>query len=578
LKDANSTESLAAHGRPTLYDGLLQPLLALVVACGGGLLVWSAWRVRFVMDEMGILTQFGFFRNLYFDLDPIKTVLGIYYFNLPRLITNDSVHLLLAGRALGLLLAAVMLLIAWCLGRNLTRSALGAWAATATLLACTNFAERSFRLRTDGAAATCAAIALLLVVRGRGRSSATWAAGVASGLGFLCTQKSIFASVAIGIGLLLSSTTEARALTRGLVQSVRFAIGWSSMVVAYSVAFGGPRFPEVFAKVFLSPGRFALATASAYEGLEHYVFDSLRQNAMYYALAAVALGRLLRCWRQLDAGARAGVVATLVLTPLVLTHSQPWPYTLVVWQVFLIPWVATLVAGPRPFTGRLQGAVRWGLLAALLLSAPRAAIYPVLHTNHEQLQTIREIEPLLAPTDRYFDGLGMIPSRHIAGPTDAWWWDRPTILAISREVERGDLSTIERILTDQPKLWILNYRTTFLMKRIGERLSRSYARVSPSVLMSGTVFSPGEVEREFHCVWPGTYRLYSPEGLPLADSVASDGGDLARRVVLTAGVHLLRRSSGEEVSFLLPVDAGLTGPFPTRPTPAPNLFEKVYDF
>jgi len=247
-------------------------------------------------------------------------------------------------------------------------------------------------------------------------------------------------------------------------------------------------------------------------------------------------------------------------------------------QCLLAPWVAVLFDLVTKYTSRLHGVLGLGFAASLALAAPRAFIYPSVHTNHEQLAAVRQVEANLSPSDTYFDGLGMLPGRQLAGRHDDWWWDRPRLLEIVRELRENDTRRFQRIFSDQPKVWLLNYRTSFLMPLIGDRLAASYVRTSPLELTSGALVPEGQARATFICHWPGRYRLFSADGHELDQFVGVEGGSLGVEVELAYGPVTIHRSSSMGSAYLLPAGTTLDSPLPSQTEPYPDLFAEVYDF
>lgn len=566
--------------RPPVRAGrssALRTALATLVLLRVVLLGWTAWKARFVMDEMGLLAQLRYFSDLYGAFDPIKTVLASYFFNAPRLLFDSSVPLLLAARALGFGVAVGLLLGAAAVSRRLTGSWLGGLVGVAALLAFTNFAERSFRLRTDGLAALFALLALLALVGRASRAGRAWLTGLAAGAAFLCTQKSVYVAVALGLGLLLGEGFTDGAWRRGAASAVRFSAGWTGVVLAYAVFFGGLDFVSVLRSVFLSPTAVAFDAFHAYQGLTRYRIVTLQQNLALYAMAALVVGWALATWRRRGVEVRSAALATATLVPLVFLHNQPWPYIFVLPQAFLAPWIAVLFGDEIALPRRWRRVAGWCLAGALLVPLPRAFSYPTVQSNGAQMAEIARAEAQLSPADKYFDGVGMLPGRLIAGPADRWWWDRPTILQLAAEFDRGEMGALEGILRDRPKLWLANYRTAALWPRIAPRLRSSYVRVSTFMVLAGARFGPGELEVEFDCPWPGPYRLYRSDGRAIEEPLAVGEGAAAEAITLSAGRHLVRRATAELPALLLPVDLLLEGPIPEGDEPVPDLFAGVYD-
>jgi len=542
------------------------------------LLGWAAWSARYVMDEMALLSVFNFFGDIYNTADPIKTVLATYYFNAPRLIAHESVELLQSARVLGLLLACAMAATAYRVGKALNASPFGALLATASLLTYSNFTERAFRLRTDNGAAAFAVLALWATVSSERATRRTVLAGLAAGFAFLCTQKAAFAAVSLGLGFLFSRSWVDRGWRRCASDALRFAAAWTIPLFVYSAVFGGRRFSLVLASVLVSPAKFALETAHAYQGLSRYIASSLRQNALLYTFSALALLIVFRNWSLRSERERAAAISAVAMSVLVFSHSQPWPYTFVVLQCFLAPWIAFLFGRTAQLSTKLRRSLGWGLTAALLLSIPRAISFPLVQTNRAQLAAIREIEPLLSPTDRYFDGLGMLPARRLAGSMDDWWWDRPALFDIGRELRNGNISRFERIFLDHPKVWLLNYRTAALLPSLGQRLAGSYVRVSPLALLSGTAMSAGQSDSQFFCLWPGNYLLVDGNGRPIGERISIGSDNAGEEVWIDYGAVSVHRESAMSTAYLIPADVHLNKSIPSPTVRFPDLFVDVYDF
>lgn len=550
----------------------------LYVAVRLALLAWAAWRVRFVMDEMCFLTQFRYVEaGLYDGFDPVKTVLGLVTFNSPRAFTGDSASLLLSARMIGLGIALATVALVATAARHLSNS----WSATAAgvvaILSFTNFAERAFRIRADSLS-TLFAVAGLAVAVAPGQSIVrAWLVGGLTGAAFLSTQKAIYVALAFGLAYLAAFSAEVDWRT-AILQASRYAAGWCLAILGYAIYFGGVGVARVLRQVFLSPLDVALNAPNAYGGLLYYVKLSSRQNALLYLLGIAALTCGLLYWRRSSVVERWAIVAAAVLTAVVLRHNQPWPYVLALPQVFLAVAIAQgfHLLARRNRVGERVGV---GLLAvAALISLPRGLSYPWKHTNQQQLEAVRWAEGFLEPKDRYFDGVGMVPTRGLAGSATEWWWDRPTILRLRLEFGRGDVHVVDRILEDNPKLWILNYRLAEVWNRIGPMTEGSYVRIAPLFYVAGTELPAAASEVPYRCRWSGKYRLFSVDGRPLDEEFSVGDAPAARSATIQSGDHLVRRAAPGSPALLLPEGTRFQGPLPGRSDPVPNLFAGVYEF
>jgi hypothetical protein len=267
----------------------------------------------------------------------------------------------------------------------------------------------------------------------------------------------------------------------------------------------------------------------------------------------------------------ATVLAAAIVTVLVWGHPQPWPYLFVMCMPFLaLVAPAALVQAPQPLKPLLI------LVTSVLLSQSFTRNVAVLaHDNRQQLEVVERVEALLAPEDRYFDGIAMIPTRRIAGEFPWWWWDAPTVAELRAQIQSGQPSHALSIITQGPKVWILNYRLQRFDDFIGSFLALGTLRIDDYILVSGRAIAPGE-QTHFRNLWSGSYDLIDSNGerrhhTLLVDDVACD---IPCRI--GAGDHRVR-STAVGWTFLLPADVRPDRPLPIR-NRALELFADVYDF
>ncbi len=546
-------------------------LLAAVVALKLGFLVWFALRARWVMDEFaqGYFGH-GIEEGLYRTIDPVKTALPqlLFFSLLHGDLSSAGIH---HGWRLMTLFAAlgVVALIA-VIARRLYASWTAALVAVFVLLSFSNFLESSSAVRNDTFAVLMVVAALAVALLARRRALSTWVPGVLAGLAFLCTQKTVYHTAALGIGILVVGF-DADRFRGALVRGLRFAAGFAIPLVLYAVAFGGLRFGEVLRAMFLSP--FALTSMLSHysEGLSRFVVQTLARNPVAYLVSAVGLVVSLVCWRETPVKVRAAAISTGLIVVLVFAHQQPWPYVFVMALPFLAIWA--------PLTLRIVPAPRrlLGLGALLLLLSPSFVrnLRHLRHSSASQFELVREAERQLAPGDCYFDGIGMIPTRHIAGQYPWWWWDYPTLSTLRTRWDKGDRTEIENILRDQPKLWILNYRLSAFRERLAPTWSAATVRVSEFLLLTGCRVDPGQ-ETTFQNLWAGEYVLFDRDGRAVADEATVDGAPCREGCRVAPGTHRISTRAAE-VRFLLPHDFVATGPLPHE-GPVRDLFAGVYDF
>ncbi len=543
------------------------------------LLVVASWRVRFVMDEFSFVAQYlDFGDGLYSVVDPIKTILAAFYFNLPRATGADAVGLLFGARLLGALLGLGILAAVYLTARRLGRSRLEALLAAALLASFSNFAEQGFRIRSDLAAAFCAMAGLIALADAGGtareRRMHALLAGAAAGIAFLCTQKALYVLAAFLVAAALAGGR--RAWSASARAACWLLAGWSATVVAYAVIFGGFHAGEVLVAVFRSPSRLAMNDYKAFPDIRHYISQTLVRNPFSYAFGVVGMAATAVRWRRLEEGARRVWLATLVMVTLIFLHNQPWPYVFVLALPFLALWTPAALALVGQGAPRARDLAAWALLALVLFSFGRTLRMVAEHTNDAQVAVVRAAESLLGPSERYFDAMGMVPTRRLALGFPDWWWDAPFAARERARLEAGDAALFARLLAGTPKLWILNYRFLPFRSEIAAITRHAYARVGENLLLAGTRLEPGDLATRFECRWPGRYRLFDLHGEPLARRFRVDSGGESEAATIALGTHEVRLSGGGD-ALLLPADAHGVVALPET-EPVPHLFADVYDF
>ena len=406
------------------------------------------------------------------------------------------------------------------------------------LLSFSNFIENAFVVRNDTFAVLLVVAAFSTALLARQPALAAWAPGVLAGVAFLCTQKTAYHAAAMGVGLLIAGFAAHR-WSGALARAALFSAGFAIPLLLYAVAFGGWGFLGVLRAMFLSPLALTLVLSNYSGGLGRFVVQTLVRNPVVYIVAAAGLGVALLRWREASARLRAAAVSTALIVALVFAHQQPWPYVFVMALPFLALW--------GPFALQLVPAPRrlWGLGALVLLLCFSFVrnIQRLSDSSAAEFELVRAAERA-APEDRYFDGIGMIPTRHIAGRHHWWWWDFPTLSILRARWDNGDRTEIENILRAQPKLWILNYRLRAFQERLSPIWWASTVRVSEFLLLTGCRVDAGR-EVSFENLWDGDYMLFDGDGKVVADQVIVDGSfaraPVAWRWVRTASPALRGR-------------------------------------
>lgn len=533
-------------------------------------LCWYGLQARWVMDEFAQgygahLVDDGLYRVV----DPIKSALPEVLFNL-SLHRGLSSHQILMTWRLETLAAALLVVVAtgWAAARlhpRRNRVLLSLF----VLLTFSNFLEHAFRVRNDSFAILFVVVALVFTLREDSAHVATWSAGILLGLAFLCTQKTAYHALALGLGQLLLGHS-AGGWRQALARGSRLCAGFGIPILLYAVAFGGWRFDQVIVALFLSPLRHVALLENYSSGLGRYVVQTLERNFVAYLLCFGGLAVALVSWRRCTWRLRAGALVTALVTLFVFNHQQPWPYVFVMVLPLLALW-------PPHLLETLPEKWRAGALAVMIVLLAPSFLRNVQYLEEsagEQFALIRDAEAQLAPEDRYFDGIGMIPTRKIAGRYPWWWWDHPNLALLRERWNRGDRSEIEAILADQPKIWILNYRFAALERVLAPIWRDGTVRVSEFLLLTGRAISEQEVE--FRNLWPGEYRVYSAHGLPVDRELRVDGAPCSVPCRIALGAHRVA-SPGAGDAFLLPSDYVPLGPLPHQ-GPVRDLFAQIYDF
>ncbi len=531
-----------------------------------------AWNSRYVMDEYTQATfplyiPVGF----YHGLDPIKTVLYIYVFEVAHFLASNAVDLLHVARMEGLLLAFFAAGATLGIARRIGHSRFEAWFAVSVLFSFTNFMERSFRIRSDTVAVFFATAAVFVAVGGEGTSRAFFA-GLLAGGAFLSTQKAVYPLVALGLALAVSGFG-CLTLRRQIARLGAYAGGIAGALLAYGMWFDRRNPFRVIAMVFLSPLHFVpLHGNPQYAGIRgHFVLQTLGRNPVSYALTAVGLALVLARIRSSPPRLRLAAVMASVVTLLVFLHEQPWPYVF----VMALPFLSLFAPGALSWLekrSRERGPwVRIAACALLMWQLPRNFAY-LVHDNRVQNEVVEYAEHLVAPGDHYFDGIGMLPTRTLAPLIS---WEALVLEGVRAELTRGDDRSIRHILDSRPKLWILNYRVHQLREPLQHLLDRSYIRVHPDVLLTGA-FCGDTRPVPFVNRWPGRYRLFRPDGSPSGETWRLDGREIRADDFVTLGSHQVSVSTADGPRYLLPVGTTFAMPLPVT-LPPDDLFRGVYD-
>lgn len=551
LSDSAASNAAVDGSQDTGPKSIIWLLAGLILAKVTFVIVY-AFRSRWSMGEFGGPYQTNHLtEGLYTNYHTVKTSLPMLVFRIPLELSESATQILTWWRAETLAAAIVVIILTAVAARRLHGSLTSILLSVYTLLCFSNFAERSFRVRHDSFAVAFAMAALAVLVGNGMAKRRAWISGLLAGLAFLCTQKTVYWIAALGLALILSEWRP-RGLRTVTGLALRFGVGWAIPVLAYALAFGGLQFLDVVSQVFLNPLNRNLLTAQP--SSHGFIRSTLLRNPA--ALIACGVGLVLAAshWRRLDRKWKAAAIATMLVTTAVFLHPQPWPYVFVMALPALALW-APLSLDVFPANRRTF----WTLVLVALLSWSFARNIDYLRENKaQQFEVVASAESLLAPQDRYFDGLGMVPNRRVAGRN--WWWHRPTRVDLRERWEAGDTTDIDEILADRPKVWILNYRIRDLEPLLSPIWERSTVQVSPYLRLSGLQLDP-DFDNEFHNYWPGRYRLFDRAGGSVGSSLTVDGEPCPQPCRIEAGVH---RLNTDREAFLLPEDFRWMAPLPVE--------------
>ncbi|PEQ14234.1 hypothetical protein B2G71_01090 [Novosphingobium sp. PC22D] len=527
-----------------------------------------AWHTQLVMDEFWQLGQSKFLFGETFDtIWPAKAVGYALFYEIAHQLGWNSVSTVLIGRLQTAILGCGTIAMLYACARALGQDRVRALLVLLILLGFSNFEERIFRTRAEPLSLFFATAALLIVLRaGADRPLRLVAAGIASGLAFVATQKGVYFNLALGLGLVVDALA-ARRLGLTAMRGALLVAGWALVLAGYGLLFGGRDPLPILHNLIFGPASVAIAGGDPYTGLREYVLQTLLRNWVLYLLCLAGMVLAARRFLTITPPQRIALVFAAVITGLVFAHNQPWPYVFIMAIPFLALWAPAALDAPAPGS-RSRRWIWFALVAAIAVSFIANIAY-LRFGNRGQLDLVARAEAMLAPDERYFDGTGMLPARH---ESSVLWLDRGFLMRTLAEGRRSDV--YRGLDAAPPKLIIASYRIDALRDLIGDLTARRYVRVSPNILLLGTHLERGRTTR-FEVVAPGIYGLYAKDGQPLAGQVSVDGKVVTAPVTLAKGAKTIGLVAGGEAALLVPV-GDYRGLFSDRPDDA-DLFTGVYD-
>lgn len=538
----------------------LMRLVCVLFATKLVVLIVLALNTLFVMDEFWQFGQSKYLWNGFYEtIWPVKSVGYALWYAPAHELGWDATSTLLAGR-----LWAVSTVLATCaviaaIGRALGYSWLATIMVLVLLLSVSTYMERSFRLRSETPATLFAALSLWVVVRRPALPGlrAILSAGVFTGFAFLCTQKAVYFNLGLGLGLVTVFLRDG-----GMVAALRAGVvllaGWALALLAYGVLMGGANAVVVLRQVFMGPVELATTGGSLYEGLEQFIVQTLSRNLPLYLIFGAGLLLALTRWKTRSPGALLLAVFTAVITALIFTHNQPWPYIFAMALPFLalwapLAWDHLIASGPKRKTADLI------VIALVVLFSFARNLSYLDHANAEQLELIRTSESILGPDDTYFDGIGMLPTH---ADTPRRWLDAPGIA----RVRDGRDDLMAALGETPPDLIIETYRTDGLPPAFAAWKEAHYVAIAPGLWVPGSRVLPGE-EATLQVLKDTRFDLAGDAAQLYINDAATD-----LPTQLTPGSYRLTAPGANAPVLVLPEGT----PVPNHRAPRKPLFLDVY--
>jgi hypothetical protein len=348
--------------------------------------------------------------------------------------------------------------------------------AVLALSAMTDFNDRSFEVRSDGAMTACWVFALALLTPGQRRRPAI--AGGLAALAIAFNFKAIVALPPLALAVAWPEVGEARsAALRGALRRAAWALGGFALAAAAYAGWLALRGDLALYGETVARNLEVARTAGEVRDPNDYWRQSLVRNAPFYALALggaiVALRDRDRLGRWVPAAALAGLFA--------LTNPTPFPYTFVEIAALLAPLCGAALAWL--WRGRV-------VLATVALAA--LVGYPVVRglellapSIEDQRAYDRFAREGLPPDARVYDASGLVLFRR--GPRQ---W-RLHSLMVPRYV-RGAFRLRDELTRTPVGLLVRSYRLAWLTPADAAWLRRRFVPFGP-IDLAGYALAPAEV-------------------------------------------------------------------------------------
>lgn len=546
-------------------------LLGIGIAIKVILIFVFAWHIRLIMDEFAQLGYAKYFAHGLFDtIQPPKAVGFAVFYKLAHLIGWDAVSIILIGRIQTALLACGTLLLVYACARALGEQRLRALFIVLVLLCFTNFMERIFRTRSEPLALFFALSAILVILRGHFLTARKiFIAGILSGLAFLVTQKSVYFNLALGLGLVIEAAL-CKDFTKAIARGVYLTAGWLLSATAYCFVFDASDPLRIAESLIFGPMEVAVKGSEAYYGIRVYVLQTLLENTFLYLLCFCGMFITLQRWKNSNEKTRITLIFSVVITTLVFTHNQPWPYVFIMALPFISLW--SLVPLDYLRANNHMPILRQFFLTVTIVTLFSSYFFNFSYLkidNVRQLELVTRAEALLKPGEKYFDGIGMLPNR--LEPTTLWL----DAIYVLKTIREGKKSEAWQVFTQTPpKVILWTNRMAAIHPFVAKAIDNSYVQVAPNIRMAGRLLHLGR-RQEFKVPLAGKYQLYSETGVPVPAKIKVEGVTLTSPFILTTGSKIITLLDGTEKALLLP-EGNYDGLF-TEGEDVNNLFENIYN-
>ncbi|HXI13144.1 MAG TPA: glycosyltransferase family 39 protein [Thermoanaerobaculia bacterium] len=474
----------------------------------------------------------------------------LYILLAPVIDVRDPVSSFRAARIVtGLLLLATIGLVAYC-GRGLGGTS-AALAASALALFHTTLVERGMEVRPDGALGLCTIAALAFEIRERERPLVRYSTqAIILGIGFLFTQKAVFATAAFGCLWLVNAWRERRA--RIVLQPVLL---WFMPLAATILIMLPLGCAADFIQQNIVDAFFAGAGAKErgrFSPLPGILNESLR-NPLFVLLAAAGVAWwATRGSRRLAFPAFLAVVLTLSLW----ANPFPWPYV----HVAALPVLAVAAGCALAALDRgSRAVVTVGLALAMATSMPRL-LQDAARGTDSQFALLREIQRVTAPDDRLFDLVGLYfrpdayTSAYAMSGELLTWYAHGGFARMVPELRRNLCAGV-----------ILNYRTSALGNEERMFIRTHFVHYWRNLFLAGAELTgaPRDSVVQFESLKSRAYR-YDGDG-----AITVDGASFLRGTLGT-GIHTIRieRESATPSRLIMDTPA----PVPARALPLTDLY------